>query len=828
VFFSLSVLRSLSSVLGLLFSVLCLPSLSHAGFGFDAGQDVVTYARWLDLADIKGSNGQWLRVRGIAGSGGEGDHAGRTKAGDRAALIALHQRGVRVCVILRWGAGEWKSGGRAGGGHRLPVDLREAYERGRRLGETYGDIVDVWEIENEPDIGFIADNPEVYAAFLKACYLGLKTGARSWELRAKSLSWLDRKQGWVSGLGANSSQLTAHSSSRVVMAPLALPPGPYLERIWANGIASYTDGFNYHYYGFAEDFSGAYGQFRDAVRILNTESTEVSESNQSSISARSASSVLKKKWPIFITEYGYGRMDADARHTVQGRVEQWRFFADVAEQIRDLRIAAPMVFVLNPYHEADLNEFGLTSEKQMGFSDGEGREARGEGPRKTALPHAVSNSEVSADSVLKFTPADFGEKKPQPWMKRIGLKVGDWYASPALAYLWDYAERKPYRPLDWSVRVAPASPVVIDFVAGAYMRQRKVSGAYLLEGRWMPAAWLIKPPPPWAQSRSGLGTFVLYNFSDQPLSGRLVIGCGPGGWISGVPERINLAAGERRELSVELAVQAATLTTTEVSARFVPDEPGKPVSVWSTRLLPNSDGMVAQRVRDFDHSADVIQARQSVLLKRPLGTGESPLLKDGRWLVSDGVRVEERDGVWRFHVDYLPAESLRPAVAELPLPADFAFNAGEWVMFERRIGAGREARGARREDESLELGAGSYELGAVARRSEDGGRSVSGGTRIHPSRLKSRAGAAGDMIDMYFRTENGNLFQTWPRLRMSTDWTYYAARSEDFTMAFYGRTELPWRFSENKPAALVFFLRPSQLPAVFEMRGAQINRWAAP
>ena len=94
-------------------------------------------------------------------------------------------------------------------------------------------------------------------------------------------------------------------------------------------------------------------------------------------------------------------------------------------------------------------------------------------------------------------------------------------------------------------------------------------------------------------------------------------------------------------------------------------------------------------------------------------------------------------------------------------------------------------------------------------------------------RLKPRAGAAGDMMDVYFRTENGNLYQTWPRLRMRTAWTGYLGPAEDFTMGFFGRAALPWRFAENRPASLVFFLRPSQVPAVFEVRNARIVRLGA-
>ncbi len=699
---------------------------------------------------------------------------------------------------------------------RLALDLREAYERGYRFGIHYGDLVDAWEIGNEPDIDFGPDNPETYAAFLKAAYLGLRDGAharaKSYELGAKSPAlrpnssdWLARKQGWISGLGANSSQLTAHSSSHVVMAPLALPPGPYLERLWANGIASYTDGFNYHYYGFAEDFSGVYGQFEDAVRVLNAESTEFSESNLGSISARSATSVLKKKWPIFITEYGYGLLDADSRDTVEGRVRQWRWFAEVSEQIRSLRIAAPMAFYWNPYYEANLNEFGLMAEKPMEL-EAKSYELTANSSEPDARSSELATNSSQLTAPVFFTPADFGEKKPQDWMKRIGKQVGEWYASPALAYLWDYAERKPYRPRDWSVQVTPPSPVVIDFIAGDDMVQRKVSGGYVLNGRWVPAELLAAHPVDTKPKRTGLGRVMVYNFSSAPVSGRLEMTGSDGVWISSAGGQLTLAAGERRELSVELAVQAQTFTAGSYRVTFTPDQPEIGRAVWTTQLLPDATGMQSTVERGFDFSAEAAANNQRLLAARPLAAGEAGLKPAGRWLVTDGVRVEERDGVWRFHVDYLPEEALRPAAVELPLPEGFVFPEGAWLTMERRRGELR-ANSLELRAKSLELGANSPELKA---------------------RIKSRAGRAGDVMDVYFRTENGNLYQTWPRVRVTGEWARYGGMAEDFTMGFFGRATLPWRFAENRPASLVFFLRPAQLPAVFEVRGAGIMRTAAP
>jgi hypothetical protein len=55
------------------------------------------------------------------------------------------------------------------------------------------------------------------------------------------------------------------AESRVVMAPLGLPPGPYFEALVRNDALRYTEGFNYHFYGYDEDFTGLYRQFEEAV-----------------------------------------------------------------------------------------------------------------------------------------------------------------------------------------------------------------------------------------------------------------------------------------------------------------------------------------------------------------------------------------------------------------------------------------------------------------------------------------------------------------------------------------------------------------------------------
>ena len=127
-------------------------------------------------------------------------------------------------VMLRWDRSSWAGGARAGWGHRLPLDLREAFERGRWLGATYGDLVDGWEIDNEPDIDFGPDNPETYAAFLKAMYLGLHEGGGSLELGAESYELGATSSSWV----ARSTSPASSSSSATVESRSPTPSGTSL------------------------------------------------------------------------------------------------------------------------------------------------------------------------------------------------------------------------------------------------------------------------------------------------------------------------------------------------------------------------------------------------------------------------------------------------------------------------------------------------------------------------------------------------------------------------------------------------------------------------
>lgn len=244
----------------------------------------------------------------------------------RAALLELREKGFNSMAMIRWSSSTWKSKTR-GTGARIPLDLREAYERSFLIARVLGDLVDGWEIDNEPDIGFVTENPETFAAFFKACSLGIIAG------RQANVTW-QRHYGTNGNLTPNLPVDASSAASLVIHAPLALPPGPYWRELRRNDTLSYAEGSNYHFYGYPEDFRGV----RDAwIAALDSKSK-----------------------PLFISEYGYGLLDRFDRNTRAGRLRQRRFFDLTLPSITDGKVTGAMAYQLAPWEgPASQNEFGL-------------------------------------------------------------------------------------------------------------------------------------------------------------------------------------------------------------------------------------------------------------------------------------------------------------------------------------------------------------------------------------------------------------------------------------------------------------------------------------
>ncbi len=379
-----------------------------ASLGFDTARQATDFnPDWLK----DGVSGRWLRLRGVAVPEPTGQQAEDGVKGTRLALQKLRSAGLHSCVLLRWPSGDWHK-------DYLPQDLRMAFEFGRKLGAAYGDLVDAWEVDNEPDLGFVPEAAERYAAFLKATSLGLKAGVAETGRKPEGgnlkpeVSGKDSSLPVLRSIGEGGKSQPPPRVPLVIMAALGLPPGPWLERFAANDGFSYTDGYNYHYYGYAEDFTGVYRQHERAVTELTTArwkpetgnlKPEGSETNSgqllplpgwrptqsasghssampsppigsvrsqvstfsatpqvSGFSSQVSPDSVQKSLPVFLTEIGYGMLGKSTRDTKEGRLRQWRWFKSVGEQATDLRIEAPMAFQVPPYLERDVLEFGLT------------------------------------------------------------------------------------------------------------------------------------------------------------------------------------------------------------------------------------------------------------------------------------------------------------------------------------------------------------------------------------------------------------------------------------------------------------------------------------
>jgi hypothetical protein len=811
-------------------------SAAYAGSGYDAASapSALVSRLGLDREEPAPAIGTWLRVRGFPNAPLRSPDAPEREEAIqevRAALGRLREAGYRSVCFMRWSGSAWESGVRQarGAGNRAPLDLREAFERARAFAETYGDLVDAWEFENEPDIGFFADNADVMAAYYKALALGIAAGRGA--RPAAGPTGDGEARSTVGPTGASDVDPTGGRVVRrpirslIVMPAMCLPPGPYLEQLMRNGILGYTEGVNLHYYGFAEDYGSAHDRLREALEAGGREAgagrgrpgaRRWGPRHRPAGAEQLAPPV--RRFPVFVTEWGYARLDGVDAQTVEGRVRQWRFFRDVQRENRRREVAAPMAFYLASYFEAGAKEFGLL----MPFAD---RRATHYGFEVQDVAEVDSaESDLFRAGGLVFAPADFGAEATESWMRRIGEQIGRAEASPALAWLMEEAARPHARGArgvggtgnraghfrspsaghpppawlgEWRLRAEAPSPVVLDFVAGEGTMAVKNFHGYLLSG-----------PGAEAGTRGGAGKLVLYHFGTESAEVTLAWSehVRPAEEASGgapASSRFVLKPGERREVDVRLVVKEEHFAAVDAAlAAEVRSGGARTVSRWATRLYPSPDRHQPVEGRTFFFPAERAAGNRRWLETRPLATEELSLQQQGggsRWRTTPGVTVEETESGWRFHVEALPGAYLSPAVAELPLPDDWApWERGLLLRYDYRIApasyASRRPLGAEEADATRRL----------------------------------QTGRLGDMIESYLRTRTGAMYATVPRLRPTLAWKRYNQPAETLTPHFPGRQAAPLRVEKERPAALVFYFRPTGLPTTFEIERPALAHWRIP
>ena len=113
---------------------------------------------------------------------------------------------------------------------KLPTDLKAVYDFAKRLGETFGDLVDDWEFWNEEDIGFCEASAWDYVAAAKAAYLGFKD---------------------------------VRPNRPALMGALCKPSRSAYDRtLFANDLGLYTDAMNFHVYATRAEYPSVFGELR--------------------------------------------------------------------------------------------------------------------------------------------------------------------------------------------------------------------------------------------------------------------------------------------------------------------------------------------------------------------------------------------------------------------------------------------------------------------------------------------------------------------------------------------------------------------------------------
>ncbi len=484
--------------------------------GFDTGWPPEQSAAFLQNAGIGGEHGTWLRLRDLPQSEiwnedgeivtpWEGAIGTASLSERRKILVSLRQRGHRIVALLRWKRESWDSGTRTHHGRSwLPSNLLEPFQRSFDLAYTYGDLIDAWEVENEPDIGFVPENAETFASFHKACALGIIAG------RQASISHMENSKGQFWRPPPNKRAVSA-----VMHSPLALPPGPYWDELVANDVLNYTEAFNYHFYGYPEDFQGVRNVWIAALNEAISPKRIEWRSKQISDFNRVDSNMSASALPLFLTEYGYGLLDRYDRHTIEGRERQKRFFTLTVPSITDGSIVGAMAFVIKPYYENGVNEFGLLAEVP--------NDVRSKSDKQHEL-NLLRGQRTDRDDQTKNT-------------------LEHSHDSENLDPLWDNSWGHDVSLLSEFNR---PSSVVIDFIAGDEIKSVKRYNGHILPHAQFHAKAVVNGSSGRQESSesvtsSGEFSIVLYNFSDESITGTLAVDLGLGEIIE-IPAAAKTAA----------------------------------------------------------------------------------------------------------------------------------------------------------------------------------------------------------------------------------------------------------------------------------------------
>ena len=242
----------------------------------------------------------------------------------------------------------------------LPDDLLALYWHGRTNLPGQTGVRQAWEVWNEPDFHFVGDNPDRMAAVLKAAWWGIKAG---------------------------------NPAATVLMPSLAFPPGQYLDELVRNRIGPYTDGYNFHHYGWAQDFLPHLRAHRAAMARAGWE------------------------LPVWITESGHVEMLAQVAPRYEELARQQAYHERVALSAFAAGVDYYLAFILDPFVEGNFD---------LGMSDPDGE------PRP------------ALDSYLHLTRA-LPATKPRYWIRHRATASEVGVVLQESADTWWVALWSPYR-----------------------------------------------------------------------------------------------------------------------------------------------------------------------------------------------------------------------------------------------------------------------------------------------------------------------------------------------------------------------------------------------
>lgn len=578
-----------------------------AGWGVDAvlsrHVDEAGRAAYVEL--LRDSSVLWLRDRGTGG------------VSPRSAFQELKAAGHPVLVMAQDVSGgaetEWGT---------LPADLCLLWQNAFATALEYAEVVDAWELHNEPELAWWPDMPDRYAAHAKALYLGLKAGARA-----------------------------AGKDTPVLLGALGLPPGPWLERSARNGLLSYADAWNVHYYGDASQFTGFLDSHVQAMKDLMK--PEGGNLKPEGGNLKPEGGMAEQRWPvknwassgfrfhdsgftgaprapvlpIWATEVGVNTVTPDTWADPVRRQRQADWIVSTARQARE----HPHVAVFMPF---------VLVHKNDGY----------------ALTESPTQTWPAWDAYARYT-------RENPFPARPAVR-------PQVSGFIPQVSPSP-QVSSFKSQVSPTSPnpVVLQWLADAETASgHKLAAAY----RWR------------ADGRPIRGELRIYNFSDQAVSGRLVQTREPGdGGFHSSGLRFQVSANPTSD---PLTVAAGGMVSIPLSFALE-DGPAGGRREWRQFAFVEEGGRRSELGFALERAPELYPPEAAPLALAEWGRRKPdfshvphavPLESRGPWQTINGVQVLYAQGALaRFQLGDRPFDPEYPPMASAYLPQ--GLPAGGWL-----------------------------------------------------------------------------------------------------------------------------------------------------